>query len=619
MSKGEIFARTEKNNVFKDGFLNIVKNKMFWYTFMAILIKSIIFMCLISDDKANGVNFSRVVFSVPPVMVYFSFIILIVSFAFIFKGKSQLWAFFIINLIITVIYIGDIWYFRSNSVFLSLYMFKMTSNLDNLGSSIISMVRLVDVLFVLDLFLQIYLIFKWSRNYKLNVRRNLMSFVLTLIIPIIYLTYAHIKIDKLNKGFDGQMIFRNSWAPNQTISNLTPIGYHFFDSYRFYEESKPYKLSETEEKNVKDWFEKKKENLPDNKYAGIFKGKNVIIIQWESLENFVINKEVEGQPITPVMNKIIKNSLYFDNFHEQVYNGTTSDAELITNTSAFPVREGTTFFRYPYNHYKSSLPNLMNKMGYTTIASHPDKGSYWNWMNSLKSIGYSKCLDSTDYNIDEKIGLGLSDRSYLNQYAKVVEGLKQPFLAYTVTLTSHSPFELPEKYKELKLDKSLDDSKLGGYFQEIRYTDKYVGEFLDTLDKKGILDNSVVVIYGDHEGPHKFYSDEVEKMNVPKWMKENGRRVPLIIYSKGMQGETLSVNGGECDTKPTLAYLLGINKDWYENDTLGRNLLNTNQDYAVLSNRTYVGKETYKGQKEDMLKCIDMYDKLIRANYFQDN
>ena len=447
-----------------------------------------------------------------------------------------------------------------------------------------------------------------------------MSFVLAFIVPIVYLTYAHIKIDKLNRGFAGQMIFQNSWAPNQTISNLTPIGYHLFDSYRFYEESKPYKLSQQEEKEITQWFQKKKENLPDNKYAGMFKGKNVIIIQWESLENFVINKKVDGQEITPVLNSILKNSFYFDNFHEQVYNGTTSDAELITNASVFPVRQGATFFRYPYNTYKSSLPNLLKGMGYTTVASHPDKGSYWNWMAALKSIGYSKCLDSTNYNLDEKIGLGLSDGSYLNQYAKVIEGLKQPFLAYTITLTSHSPFtELPDKYKDIKLDSTLKGTKLGGYFECIRYTDKCVGEFLKQLNEKGVLDNSIVVMYGDHEGPHKFYSDEVQGMNVPEWMKENGRRVPLIIYSKGMKGETLNVNGGECDTKPTLAYLLGVNKNLYENDTLGRNLLNTKQDYAVLSDRKFVGKETYKGQKEDMLKSIDLYDKLIRANYFKNH
>ncbi|GIM28666.1 phosphoglycerol transferase [Clostridium polyendosporum] len=602
----------------KNSFYDIKINRIFWYTFFCILIKSILFLVLISDDKANGINPMKIFYSVPPFLVYFSFIISTLSFSYIFKGRVQLWSFFTTNLLITTLYIGDIWYYRSNSSFLNFNMLQMMSNLDNLGSSILSMTRLIDILFIVDLVFQIVISIRYMSYFK-KIQRNISAFLILLFVPIIYLTYAHYKIDNLDMGFENQMIFKKSWSPNQTMSNLTPIGYHLFDLYTYREESKAYTFSESEKKEIALWFQNKREFLPDNEYKGIFAGKNLLMIQWESLENFVVNQKVDNQEITPTLNRILSNSIYFNNFYEETYNGTSSDGELITQTSVFPVREGATFFRYPYNTYNNSLPNIMKRLGYTTLASHPDKGSYWNWMPALKSIGFERCLDSSNYDIDEVINLGISDRSYLKQFGDEVRKLKAPFYAYTVTLTSHAPFNIPESDKELKLNEELSKSKLGGYFESIRYTDKYIGQLLESLDSSGVLDNTVVVIYGDHEGVHKFYDDEIKKINFPgNWWKENNRKVPLIIYSKGLEGKKVSVYGGQSDTLPTLAYLFGASKDEYENKAVGRNLLNTRKNYVVLSTREYLGEESVPGEKGDMLKAIDLCDKLIRGNYFKD-
>ncbi len=105
------------------------------------------------------------------------------------------------------------------------------------------------------------------------------------------------------------------------------------------------------------------------------KGKNLIYIQVESLENFVIGKTVNGKEITPNLNKLVQKSLYFPNTFEQVNEGTSSDADLMVNTSMLPLRQGSTFFRYPNTNY-NSLPNLLEGEGYATSAIHPDKGSF---------------------------------------------------------------------------------------------------------------------------------------------------------------------------------------------------------------------------------------------------
>ncbi|MEQ8196979.1 MAG: LTA synthase family protein [Clostridiaceae bacterium] len=349
------------------------------------------------------------------------------------------------------------------------------------------------------------------------------------------------------------------------------------------------------------------------------KGKNIIIIQWESLENFVIGKTVNGQEITPNLNRVLKNSYYFDNFYEQTWNASTSDAELITNTSSLPTREGGAAFNFGENLYKCSFPNIFKNLGYNTLAAHADKASFWNWKDALQSVGYDKLIDESELNIDEKINLGLSDKSYLNQLTDILKKEDSPFLAYSVTLTSHTPFILPESDKSLKLTYNLENTKMGGYLQCINYTDKYIGEVLRKLDEKGILKNTLVVIYGDHEGIHKYYRNEVKRINgIESWMKNNDKKVPLILYNQSIKGEVKHVIGGQVDILPTVTYLFGVNLENEWDKTIGRNLLNTKKNFSVLPSGQFIGTESYPGEKEQMLRSIDICDKLIRANYYKD-
>lgn len=600
----------------KRNFVLAIKNKDFLYNFIGILIKSVLFMLLISDDKANGINLRHVFWSIPPFVVWFAIISLYLSLGFFFKGKLQKWCFFTLNLIFTFIVIGDLWYFRSNSVFLNIHMFSMVSNLDNLGSSIISMIRAVDFLFLIDIMYIAYLNIK--KRKTIVFERNLIGGLALIMLCSTYLFYAHIKIDKLEKGFSNQMLFRRSWSVNQTISNITPIGYHIFDGIKSYVESKPYEFTEEEKVEINNVLNDIKEEPKTNEYKGMLKGKNLLLIQWESLETFVVNQKIDGQEITPNLNKLLNNSLYFSNFHEQTWNGTSSDAELIVNAGVLPVREGATFFRFPSNTYENSLPNIFKNLGYSTIASHPDKGSYWNWMANQKSIGYETIYDSTNYINDDNLNLGMSDKTYFKQFGEKLKEAKEPFLAYTITLSSHSPFIMPEDEQRLNLPSEYANSKLGGYFQSINYTDRYLGEFLKYLEEEGILENTAVVIYGDHEGVHKFYNDEIKGLKgTEEWMMENNEKVPFLIYNKDIEGKEFKTLSGQVDTIPTLAYLFGAEeKVWNNPLLLGRNLLTTEDSYVLLSNKTLLEEGLSEEKKEKIKKLTEISDKLIRGNCF---
>ena len=80
-----------------------------------------------------------------------------------------------------------------------------------------------------------------------------------------------------------------------------------------------------------------------------------------------------------------------------------------------------------------------------TIAIHPDKGSFWNYANGLTGIGFDKFTDYYSFNVDEQIGLGISDKRYFEQVVPMLKEQKQPFYSETVTLTSHGPFDIPQR------------------------------------------------------------------------------------------------------------------------------------------------------------------------------
>jgi lipoteichoic acid synthase len=605
----ERFAGRIKNN------LRGLANVLLYYTFAALLLKSILALSIVMGDNNSKINFSKTFYFDPSMAVYSCFILIVLSFSFLFSGRKRFWFLVLLNLSFSTLMVLDLWYYRGYGNFLSILLLGELANLQNLSSSIISMARPVDLVFVVDAFL-LFPLLLWKRNYQRNAQRCIPLFVLAFAIPLAFLVYEHYEIDINN---DESELFMVCWVPQQTISNLSPLGYHIYDFYVSWNDRRQRTLSQDEKDSIERWFDKNREVLPPNKYHSIMRGKNLLYIQVESLESFVINQKVNGIEITPTINKLLTKSIYFTDFYEQVHNGTSSDAELMVNTSVFPVRRGSTFFRYPNNTYES-LPKLLKQKGYSTLAMHPDKGTYWNWVKAHSSIGFDKCIDLSFFVPDELIGLGLSDGSYFKQAEPFIKKLPHPFYVFMITDTSHGPFDIPAKYRELHLNKNLDESKLGGYFESIHYTDKQIGLFLSRLKDDGLLENTVVVVAGDHCGIHKFYNDELEDIQPREdWWYTPKNHIPFIIWQQDVKGEVVPVTGGQIDIMPTLACLFGIDENLYSSSAMGRNLLNTNKSFAVLDDGSYVGKYSNEEEKKHALDGIGIADLIITSNYFEQN
>ena len=307
--------------------------------------------------------------------------------------------------------------------------------------------------------------------------------------------------------------------------------------------------------------------------------------------------------------------MYFTNIYEQNNAGNSIDMDMMAASGVLPLGGFVTYLEYPEVKY-NSLPRLLNKEGYNTILTHAEKAGDWNWAEAGKAAaGYKTQWDLNDYNFDECVGFGLSDRSFYTQFVDKISKEEGPFLAVLPTLSSHGPFDIDKEYRELNLPKDLDENRLGGYFQSINYADKQIGLFFELLKEKDLLDNTIVVIYGDHGGVHKYYMEDVEKSNIEgDWWKENEKKIPLIIYGKDIPSKTSDVHGGQIDIMPTVAYLLGLDTNGCP---MGRNLLNTNRDATVITGGIVVGNP--KNNEEEMLKkAYNIADKIIKNNYYSE-
>lgn len=581
-------------------------------TIIDMLIKSLLFMALIEVSSADIIKFSNISFEF--IFVYLAFILLFYSIGYLFKGNKQLIYYILINVFYSFLLIMDLWYFRVNRDFLGLKNVFYIGTFNPVGESLYKF-RAIDLLFIVDIiFIIIYAIIKKPTD---NGSRRVRKFLLTNSFAVIILILSFFCIDILSiTGWENRMLTKR-WSTLMSARASGPIGYHLIESYRTL--SKVLNPLSTDEKSeIENWLSYNKEDLEPNEYSGMEKGKNVIFIQVESLENFVINKSVNGKEISPFLNKLSREGLYFPNIYEQNNAGNSIDCDFMVNTSVYPLGDKITALNYGEDTYSNSLSRILEGEGYNTISSHAEEIGEFNWTEIHKnSFGVKNLWDISDYIYEETVGYGLSDRSFLTQVSNKLENVDRPFFFQSPTLSNHGPFNIDKKYRQLDLPKEIDESYLGGYFESVLYTDKQIENFFNELDKKGILDNTMVVIYGDHAGVHKYYNDDIKDLDYDgNWWKEYDNRIPLIMYSKDMKPNVIKASGGQVDIPTTVLYLLGVDDSKYINYSMGRVLVNTNRDATIIKGNEIKGNVKSNEEKEHLLKSYEIGEKIIKNNYF---
>lgn len=327
-------------------------------------------------------------------------------------------------------------------------------------------------------------------------------------------------------------------------------------------------------------------------YWGMARNRDVIIIQLESLQNFLIDLKVNGEEVTPVLNALSRDHFYFPHLYQQIGQGNTSDTEYLVNTSLYIPPNGAASQIYGDKDLPS-LPKLLKRQGYESMTFHTNDVAFWNRDQLYPALGFDAHYDDDFFGEDDLLAFGASDEVlYTKTLPELVDRSEQGqrFYASVIAMSSHHPYFLPDDKIGLELPDKLDDTLVGRYLQAANYADRALGQFIDGLKENGLWDKSLIVIYGDHFG---LPLNSMDELDLELLEELNGRpydytvmfNVPLIIAVPGQTtGEVFPQVAGQVDMMPTIANLLGISLE--DQIHFGQDLLN--YTHNLLPKRYYL-------------------------------
>jgi phosphoglycerol transferase MdoB-like AlkP superfamily enzyme len=364
----------------------------------------------------------------------------------------------------------------------------------------------------------------------------------------------------------------------------------------------------------------------DGPLFGVAEGRNLIVIQLESFQNFVVGLRYNGQEITPNLNGLIGgNTAYFDQFFHQVGAGNTSDAEFAVNNSICGSSRYFTYKLFSRNAFRG-LPVLLKERGYSTAVFHAyEDVTFWNREEMYPAQGFDFFYGGLDdhrmgdYRLTEWMGWGLPDSEFYKQTIPFMKGLSQPFYSFVISLSNHHPFEMLEHYRFVELLPEDEGTLVGNYLQSAAYTDWSLGIFLDGLKDAGLYYNSVIAVYGDHQGltMEGDTPADMERLLGKPYDFDVMMNIPLIISmpdilsapedppasattAAAVSARTIAAGpaadirrtvhtvGGQIDFLPTMAYLFGIEDlDVH----LGHNLLTADKGFVAV--QAYMRKGSF--------------------------
>lgn len=542
---------------------------------------------------------------ISPLLVDLGFLILVTLISLTIKKEKRIKYFITLSIIFNIVCIVNSIYYHYYSSFASISLIANITFASDVSDAIVeNVLKAVDLIYIWQTITLVIIYKKTNKKEYIKHKENKKKLVKTGLITSLSL----FAVAALFMPLNAWSRLYNLWNRESVVMNHGIYVYQLDD---FIQSLTPKITSvlghDKALKKVTDYYKENKYTPSNNEYTNIFKGKNIIVIHAESMQKFAMDLTFNNKEVTPNLNKLANEGIFFSNFYSQVGVGTSSDAEFTFNTSLMPSTKGTVFVNYFDRDY-ISIPKLLKEQGYYTYSMHANTGEFWNRNTMHKSLGYDKFYNKDSYTIDETIGLGLSDKSFFRQSVDIMKQIKEeenkPFYSLLIMLSNHTPFSdlaLMEDYKttiDVTIDNQtvtrdyLNNTTMGNYLRSVHYADSAIGEFIDNLDKEGLLENTVLVIYGDHDARLDFedfnllynydpITDTIKTENdegyIPytKYNYELDRKVPFIIWTKD-QNYNLNVNTpmGMIDVLPTLGNMIGIHSDYQ----LGKDIMNLKGD-----------------------------------------
>jgi len=627
--------------------LNKVKNNLINFFKYNKQFSSFIILALISCICIRGLTIGNW-FAIYPLLFDLGFIVIIASFAYFIKPKHQFKYFVIMLFVVTLINVVNSIYYTFYTSYASFGLLASVGQIGEVTDSLFNKMHFSQFIYILFLIIFIYINRVLSKGdyfdvvTKIEKGKSLFRYTIFIGLILVGLSVCFLKgsdYSRLTKQWNREYIVERFGILVYQGNDLVQTLRSSFTNLFGYDEAM---LEFTE------YYENNKIKHSDNEYTNIFEGKDVIFVHMESIMSFFVNLKVKDIEVTPNLNKLVSEGLYFSHFYPQISVGTSSDTEFTLTTSLMPVQSGTVFVSY-YNRDYQSIPKMLSDKGYYTFSMHGNKESMWNRNNMHSNLGYKDFYAEDDFVLDEIIGLGLSDVSFFNQLVPMIENINSEhdkFMGTIITLSNHTPFDDIDKYLGLDLTYSteiydeqlgiqknvtydyLENTTLGNYIKSTNYADYALGVLMDLVNESSAFDDTVFVFYGDHDAKlsrkefnyfynFDFNTGELKTEEDPTYveydyyMHELNKNTPLIIWTKDKTvSGTVDYYMGMIDVMPTIGNMLGI----YNEYALGNDIFEIKDNNVVaFPNGNFLTSKLYYNNSKGEYKVFS--DEVIDQNY----
>lgn len=546
-------------------FLRRLLNRRFIYFTIILLVKGFLAWSVVFDE---GPSWMTLVTEIPFFWVVFCLIEWLAS-------KRKMLYYMIVNLLFTLLYFTVLMYYKYYGIIVTYHALRQADKVTKVGNSTYSLLDPYYLFIFVDI---IVLAFILWRPKNISYQQAVSSRPVAKKRGIIALFAVSLMLCLLNIWPNRASMNENKQAEEMGILNYEV--YTIFADSTEDEDIVPMdQITQSEIDRLKGISQPMQP-----KYFGADKGKNVIILQMESFQDFLIGLKIDGQEITPNMNKLAAENFHYNRFYTMVGQGTTSDAEYVVNTSLYvPKHEAAT----DQNVSKAlpSLPKLMHANGYNTATFHTNAVEFWNRKELYSAVGWDKYYDQSWFGDDDHVAFGSSDEVL---YAKTIPELKKmdesdkPFYAQVISMSAHHPFDIPESKYKMQLPERYEGTIVGNYIRAQNYADYALGQFIAGLKESGLWDDSVILFYGDHQGLSLYSLDSKEKELAAEMMGHEYTytdmfRIGFVMHAPGVTyPSVISQMGGQVDILPTVANLTGVSLEGQIH--FGQDLLNQTSD-----------------------------------------
>lgn len=557
-----------------------------------------------------------------------SFITVMGCFLTILPNRARIITTLVLDFLISLLLFSDhAYYIYSNNV-LSIAQINNLQYGDEILSTLPMVMQVRQILYFIDILIIMGLYFgkivKIEKKEK-STKKQIIAKASTGIFGIII--FCWIGVTYVEKGKE------LSYNKDLQIREATILGYHIYDIKNALTQKQQTKYKNYDDMIV-DYAQLKDKYA--NQYGqemypleGILEGKNVIILQLESVQEFVVNKEINGKPITPNLNQFLSENIEFTNMHMQSYS-TTADSEHSTITSIYPMENGMSFSKYYTNTY-DDLFKIFNQKNYHTSFMHGNYPYFWNRGNVYGRLDLNELVLKEQFeDVSENINGDLSDELFYKQAVQKWKTYENPFVSYLVAVSSHTPFTLEGLQDRSKVNIDVGkykDTYFGNYLEAVNYADYAFGVLIQELKENDMYDDMAILVFGDHNGLNMYNEELMDFLGYTDSnltdvdLKLNYTRVACGFKIPDMKHIKIEKPINKLDIKPTLAYLCNLEDSF----SLGTNFFE-NKNFVclnnerIITNRYYYDEVWYDIQTGNELNWEELEEdtKQLLEEYYQD-